>query len=241
MDAPFFGMTSAEVESTDPQQLHMLEVSYEALENAGIPASSTAGSDTSVYVGCFTSDWEAKGGRDPFTGCFYAATGNGSSMLANRVSWFYDMRGPSMTVDTACSSSLYAVHLACQSLRTGESKMAIAGGTNMICDPSYMRDLTGMGFLSPDGRCHSFDHRANGYGRGDGIGAIVLKTLSKALADGDTIRAVIRNSGLGQDGRTPGITMPSPEAQADLIRLVYKNAGLDLDQTAYFEAHGTGK
>ncbi|SMR55841.1 unnamed protein product [Zymoseptoria tritici ST99CH_3D1] len=240
IDAPFFGMTSAEVEGSDPQQLHMLEVSYEALENAGISASSTAGTDTSVFVGCFTRDWEARGGRDPYTGPFYAATGNGMSMLANRVSWFYDMRGPSMTVDTACSSSLYAVHLACQSLRTGESKMAIAGGTNMICDPCYMRDLTGMGFLSPDGRCHSFDHRANGYGRGDGIGAVVLKKLSKALADGDTIRAVVRNSGLGQDGRTPGITMPSPEAQADLIRQVYKAAGLDMDQTAYFEAHGTG-
>lgn len=123
-------MTSSEVEGSDPQQLHMLEVSYEALENAGISAASVAGSDTSVYVGCFTRDWEAKGGRDPYTGAFYAATGNGMSMLSNRLSWFYDARGPSMTVDTACSSSLYAVHLACQSLRTGESKMAIAGGTN---------------------------------------------------------------------------------------------------------------
>ncbi|KXT11738.1 hypothetical protein AC579_5038 [Pseudocercospora musae] len=239
-DAPFFNITASEVEGSDPQHLHMLEVSYEALENAGIPMQSVIGSDTSVYVGCFTRDWEAKGGRDPYTGPFYAATGNGMSMLANRVSWFYDMRGPSMTIDTACSSSLYAVHLACQSLRTGEAKMAIAGGTNIICDPCYMRDLTTMGFLSPDGRCHSFDHRANGYGRGDGIGAVVLKTISQALKDGDTIRAVIRNTGLGQDGRTPGITMPAPEAQADLIRLVYKNAGLTMDQTAYFEAHGTG-
>jgi acyl transferase domain-containing protein len=105
-----------------------------------------------------------------------------------------------MTVDTACSSSLYAVHLACQALRTGESKMAIAGGTNLICDPCYMRDLTTMGFLSPDGRCYSFDHRANGYARGDGIAAIVLKTLKQALKDGDTIRAVIRGSGVNQDG-----------------------------------------
>jgi acyl transferase domain-containing protein len=149
-----------------------------------------------------------------------------------------DLRGPSLVIDTACSSSLYAVHLACQSLRTRESKVAIAGGVNLITDPSYMRDLTTMGFLSPDGRCHSFDHRANGYARGDGIAAMVMKTLDQALKDGDTIRGVIRSSGLGQDGRTPGITVPSAEAQADLIRSVYSKAGLSMDKTGYFEAHG---
>lgn len=239
-DAPFFSMTSLEATGTDPQQRLMLEVAYESLENAGIPIQNVVGSQTSVFVGCFTNDFESVGGRDPFGGPFYAATGYGASMLSNRVSWFFDMRGPSLTVDTACSSSLYAVHLACQSLRAGESKMSLIGGTNLIYDPSYMRDMCGMTFLSPDGICHSFDHRANGYARGDGIGGMVLKTLKQALADGDTIRAVIRNSGLGQDGRTPGITMPSPQAHADLIRSTYAGAGLSLDQTSYFEAHGTG-
>lgn len=145
-----------------------------------------------------------------------------------------------MTIDTACSSSLYAVHLACQSLKLGESKLALVGGTNLIYDCNYMRDMCTMTFFSPDGVCHSFDHRANGYARGDGIGGIVLKTLKQALADGDTVRGVIRNSGLNQDGKTMGITMPSPQAQADLIWTTYAAAGLSLDRTAYFEAHGTG-
>ncbi|CZR50579.1 uncharacterized protein PAC_00453 [Phialocephala subalpina] len=239
-DAPFFSMTALEATGTDPQQRLMLEVAYEALENASIPVHDIAGTKTSVYVGCFTNDFESVGGRDPFGGPFYAATGYGSSMLSNRISWFFDLRGPSLTVDTACSSSLYAVHLACQSLRLGKSKLSIIGGTNLIYDPSYMRDMCGMTFLSPDGICHSFDHKANGYARGDGIGGIILKTLKQALADGDTIRAIIRNSGLGQDGRTPGITMPSPQAHADLIQSTYAAAGLSLDQTSYFEAHGTG-
>lgn len=173
-------------------------------------------------------------------GPFYAATGNGQSMLSNRVSWFFDLHGPSFTIDTACSSSLYAVHLACQSLKLGETKMALVGGTNLIYDLNYMRDMVTMTFFSPDGVCHSFDHRANGYARGEGIGGIVLKTVRQAIADGDTIRAVIRGTGLNQDGKTPGITMPSPQAQADLIRSTYASAGLSLDKTAYFEAHGTG-
>lgn len=163
------------------------------------------------------------------------------SMLSNRVSWFFDLHGPSMTIDTACSSSLHAVHLACQSLKTGESRLALVGGTNLIYDPSYMRDMVTMTFFSPDGICHSFDHRANGYARGDGIGGMALKTLKQALADGDTIRAIIRNSGLNQDGKTPGITMPSPKAQADLIHSTYAGARLSMDQTAYFEAHGRSR
>ncbi|ORX96602.1 hypothetical protein BCR34DRAFT_497625 [Clohesyomyces aquaticus] len=239
-DAPFFSMTANEANGTDGQQRLMLEVAYETLENAGIPMHSVVGSKTGVYVGCFTKDFESIGGRDPFGGPFYAATGNGQSMLSNRLSWFFDLRGPSFTIDTACSSSLYAVHLACQSLRMGETTMAIVGGTNLIYDVTYMRDMVTMTFLSPDGICHSFDHRANGYARGEGVGGICLKTVKRALADGDTIRAVIRGSGLNQDGKTPGITMPSPEAQADLIRSTYASAGLSLDKTAYFEAHGTG-
>ncbi|WPH02495.1 Hypothetical protein R9X50_00536000 [Acrodontium crateriforme] len=239
-DAPFFSMTAHEANGTDPQQRMILEVAYQALENAGIPLPSVAGSRTGVYVGCFTDDWLSVSSRDPYSNPFYAATGNGLSMLSNRLSWFFDLRGPSMTINTACSSSLYAVHLACQSLKLKESKMAIVGGTNMIADPSYMRDMCAMTLLSPDGVCHSFDHRANGYARGDGVAAIILKTVKQAIEDGDTIRAIIRGSGLNQDGKTPGITMPSPQAQADLILSTYEAAGLSLHDTMYFEAHGTG-
>ncbi|KAH6677568.1 putative lovastatin nonaketide synthase [Halenospora varia] len=162
------------------------------------------------------------------------------SMLSNRLSWFFDLRGASMTIDTACSSSLVAMHLAIQGLRNGESKVAIVGGANYILQPELSRGLSALHFISPDGKCHSFDERANGYGRGEGTGVLILKPLSEALKDNDTIRAVIRGSGLNQDGKTPGITMPSRDAQADLIKSTYAAAGLDFDQTAYFEAHGTG-
>lgn len=161
-------------------------------------------------------------------------------MLSNRVSWFFDLRGSSFTLDTACSSSLYALHAACQSLRLGESRQALVTGSNLALYPSMFHSLTNMHFLSPDGICHSFDDRANGYARGEAIGGLLLKPLSAALADGDTIRAVIRGSATNQDGKTPGITMPNPESQADLIRFVYEQAGLKMTDTGYFEAHGTG-
>jgi acyl transferase domain-containing protein len=192
----------------------------------------------------------------PFLQPQYAATGNGIAIMSNRISWFYDLKGPSMTLDTGCSASLVGVHLACQSLRTGEStmastysrceiprlmpKQAIAMGAGLILTPSTMMPMTALNFLSPDGKCFTFDERANGYGRGEGIGAVVLKPLETALKDNDTIRAIIRGSGVNQDGRTPGITMPSKDAQAINIRAVYKAADLGYDQTAYFEAHGTG-
>jgi acyl transferase domain-containing protein len=186
----------------------------------------------------------------------YSATGLGMSMISNRLSWFYDLRGGSVTIDTACSSSLIAMHLGIQSLRTGEAKMvsvqlerkkhlltslqSIVGGANLILQPESMRGLSALRFLSPDGVCHSFDESANGYARGEGFGVLVLKPLKDALRDNDTIRAVIRGSYVNQDGKTPAITVPSSEAQADLINTAYKNAGLDLDGTQYFEAHGTG-
>jgi acyl transferase domain-containing protein len=179
--------------------------------------------------------------RDPLVAAKYASVGVGVAMLANRVSWFYDIRGPSLSLDTACSSSLVAVHLAVQSLHEGESELSIAAGCNLILNlDAGSVPLSNMGFLSTDGVCYSFDHRALGYARGEGTAVLLLKTLSKALADGDTIRAVIRNTGCNQDGRTPGITQPSREAQVSLIRETYRAAGLDLTETGYFEAHGTG-
>ncbi|CAG8395028.1 unnamed protein product [Penicillium salamii] len=239
-DAPFFSMTAQEAAGMDPMQRLMLEVAYESLENAGIPMQSLPGTMTSVYCGCFTGDYGDLANSDIYDAAPYQATGKGKAMLSNRVSWFFDLRGSSFTVDTACSSSLYALHLACQSLRLKESKMAIVGGTNLILTPDMMHSLTAQRFLSPDGVSHSFDARANGYGRGEGIGAIIIKPLRDALADGDTIRAVIRGSGLNQDGRTPGITMPAAAAQADLIRTAYADAGLSLADTGFFQAHGTG-
>ncbi|KAJ6184264.1 hypothetical protein N7519_005565 [Penicillium mononematosum] len=239
-DAPFFSMTAQEAAGMDPMQRLMLEVAYESLENAGIPMQSLPGTMTSVYCGCFTGDYGDLANSDIYDAAPYQATGKGKAMLSNRVSWFFDLRGSSFTVDTACSSSLYALHLACQSLRLKESKMAIVGGTNLILTPDMMHSLTAQRFLSPDGVSHSFDARANGYGRGEGIGAIIVKPLRDALADGDTIRAVIRGSGLNQDGRTPGITMPAAAAQADLIRTAYANAGLSMADTGFFQAHGTG-
>ncbi|KAK5942650.1 Type I Iterative PKS [Knufia obscura] len=239
-DAPFFSITSKEASGMDPMQRLLLEVSYETFENAGVAVDQLIGSKTSVFCGCFTGDYDLLSNHDIFNHAPNAATGTGRAMLSNRVSWFFDLRGASFTVDTACSSSLYALHSACQSLRLGESKQALVTGSNLVLYPSMMHSLTNMHFLSPDGICHSFDDRANGYARGEAIGGLLLKPLKQALADGDTIRAVIRGSGANQDGKTPGITQPSPESQADLIQFTYAEAGLDLKDTSYFEAHGTG-
>ena len=224
----------------DPAQRLLLEVSYEAFENAGVPMKDVAGTMTSVYAGCMTNDYELLSTHDPYDMGHNAASGNGRTMLANRVSWSFDLRGPSMHLDTACSSSLTALHLACQSLRVGESKQALVLGANLILYPNFPSRLTNMHMLSKDGVSHSFDARANGYGRGEGIGAVVVKPLKQAIQDGDCIRAVIRGTGSNTDGKTQGITQPSAEAQADLIRSVYANAGLSPDNTGYFEAHGTG-
>ncbi|KAB5580657.1 putative polyketide synthase [Coniochaeta sp. 2T2.1] len=226
-DASFFSISPNEAKSIDPQQ-------------PGIPMEKVAGSNTSVYVGVFSKDYSEMLGRDPETIPAYTATGNGYSILSNRISYFFDLKGPSMTLDTACSASLSALHLACQSLRTGESKMAIVGGTNMIHSPDLMICMSLLRFLGPEGKCFSFDHRASGYSRGEGVGTVVLKPLHAALRDGDPIRAVIRNSAVNQDGRTQGITLPSRQSQEALIRAAYEGAGLDPAETGYFEAHGTG-
>lgn len=164
-----------------------------------------------------------------------------SSVLANRISHAYDLRGPSITVDTACSAGLSAFHLACQSVLHGESEMSlVAAGNTYLTPESLTIPLDDAGFLSPDGRCYSFDFKANGYARGEGFGAVLVKPLRTALRDDNVIRAVIRATGVNQDGRTPSITQPSSEAQIQLIRGTYATAGLDLTTTDYVEAHGTG-
>ena len=219
----------------------LLEASFHALENAGLSVEHIAGTKTSVYMGTSSRDYETLQSRDPTDSAKYLGTGIGTSLLSNRISWFFDFKAPSLSLDTACSSSLTGVHLACESLRSGESDMAIAGGVNLIIAPdSSFMHLGSMGFLSPDGRCYSFDSKANGYAKGEGVGLVVIKRLDDAIKDGDTIRAVIKASAVNQDGRTPGITQPSQIAQESNIRHCYENANLDADLTHFVEAHGTG-
>ena len=171
----------------------------------------------------------------------YAATGISSAMLANRISWFFNLHGPSMNLDSACSSSLSALHLACQDLLHGASNMSLVGGCNLVFHPDILLTMANMSFLSQDSRCWSFDHKANGYARGDGFGVLVLKRLSNALREGLAIRAVIRATGLNQDGRTNGgITQPSGEAQKALILDTFRRSNLDMKAVRFFEAHGTG-
>ncbi|EDN96866.1 hypothetical protein SS1G_01792 [Sclerotinia sclerotiorum 1980 UF-70] len=239
-DAPFFSISPAEAASMDPQQRLMLEVSYGALENAGIPLDSINGSKTAVFSASFCDDFRIMSLKDPERLSKHAASGNTFSILANRISWAYNLRGPSMHVDTACSSSLVALHLACQSLRSKESSMAIVGGSNIISSVEQLLLLSNLNLVSPDSKSYSFDSRANGYGRGEGCGVIVVKRLSDAIAHGDTIRAVIRATGTNQDGRTSSLTTPCQDAQEALIRDTYESAGLEFHSTTFFEAHGTG-
>ncbi|SPO03748.1 related to polyketide synthase [Cephalotrichum gorgonifer] len=239
-DCSFFDMNPNDATAADPQQRTLMEVSFEALQNAGIKLEAMAGTNTGVYVASFVKDYEQITLQDSDFIPQYAATGNATSLLANRLSYFYNVSGPSMTVDTACSGSLVAVHLAVQGLRTQETSMAIVGGSNLILSPNTMIPMDTMGLLSPDGKCFTFDSRANGYGRGEGAGIVILKRISDAINANDNIRAVIRGSRVNHDGRTPGITMPGKDSQAQNIREVYKMAGLDFNQTGYVECHGTG-
>lgn len=198
------------------------------------------GSRTSVYAASFTDDYSRMLAKDPDRYPRTTIMGTAPSILANRLSWYFDLVGPSVHVDTACSSSLVALDLACQSLRNGDASMALVVGTNMILGPEASVLLSNGDFLSPDGRCYSFDDRANGYARGEAIVSMVVKPIRDAVRDGDMIRAVIRATGSNQDGRTPVISQPSAQRQVDLMRHVYQKAGLDLTPVRYVEAHGTG-
>ncbi|ETS74933.1 hypothetical protein PFICI_13417 [Pestalotiopsis fici W106-1] len=240
-DAGFFSISAAEAASMDPMQRMLLEVSYAALENAGITMHDISGSRTGVYTGSFgIQDHTLQLARDPECSPIHAAVGSGLSMLANRISWFYNLHGPSIGVDSACSSATMAIDIASQALITGSCDMAMVTGCNMAMSPEFYTWLSNMDFLSPDGRCHSFDHRANGYARGEGIGVVILSRLSRALANQYTIRAIIRSTGSNEDGRTPSITYPSRTAQERLITETYSKARLSMKYTRFFEAHGTG-
>lgn len=225
----------------DPQQRLLLEVSWEALERAAIAPHKLAGSPTGVFVGMSANDYaqrtmfEAPNAIDVYT-----ATGNALNAAAGRLSYILGLQGPSMAIDTACSSSLVAVHLACQSLRARECQLAIAGGVNLILSPQVTIAMSKLRALAPDGRCKTFDATADGYGRGEGCGMVVLKGLSQALADGDRILAVIRGSAVNQDGRSSGLTVPNGLAQQQVIRAALANGRVEPAQINYVEAHGTG-
>jgi hybrid polyketide synthase / nonribosomal peptide synthetase ACE1 len=241
-DAQFFGIKPAEAHCIDPQQRLLLETVYESLESAGLPLEDLRGSQTAVYVGLMCGDYADMIVRDPESFPMYLSTGAARSIMSNRISYFFDWHGPSMTIDTACSSSLVAVHEAVQTLRAGRSRVAVAAGSNLCLSPEPYIAESNLQMLSPTGRSRMWDVKADGYARGDGVAAVVLKTLSAALADGDQIECVIRETGVNQDGRTRGITMPSSEAQTQLIRDTYARVGLDPhkaeDRCQYFEAHG---
>lgn len=243
-DAAFFRINNKEANGMDPQQRILLETVYEGLETAGWPLERMQGSSTAVYVGAMTADYSDMQARDPETLHTYAATGVARSMLANRISYYFDLRGPSMTIDTACSSSLHALHLAVQGLRTGDAETAIVAGTALLLDPFMFVAESKLHMLSPDARSRMWDKDANGYARGEGCAALVLKPLRRALEDNDHVECVIRETGVGSDGRTNGITVPSAPAQAQLIRRTYERAGLDpmsaSGRCQYFECHGTG-
>ncbi|CAK7206872.1 hypothetical protein SEUCBS139899_009678 [Sporothrix eucalyptigena] len=239
-DAPFFSISTAEAVSMDPQQRMLLEVVYEALDSAGIPMASLSNSATSVYCGSFVRDYEQPCMRDPDTTPPYSATGNGIAILANRISHAFDFAGTSQTIDTGCSASMIAVHQACKSLLSGESNIGIAAGVGLIFSPNTLVPMANLNILGSDGRCYTFDERANGYGRGEGAGVIVLKRLKDAIASNDTIRAVIRATASNQDGHTQGITLPSQARQVQNMSDIYRKSGLDITRTAYMECHGTG-
>lgn len=239
-DAHFFGISPREAGCMDPQQRLLLEVTWEALENAGLAPKRLAGSQTGVFIGISTDDYSRLQSRDHTIIDSYTGTGTAYSIAANRLSFSFDFRGPSLAVDTACSSSLAAVHLACQSLWHGESSLALAGGVNLILSPELTIAFSQARMMAPDGRCKSFDARANGYVRSEGIGVIVLKLLSDALASGDAIYAVIRGTAVNQDGHSNGLTVPSQAAQEAVLRAACQRAGVAPGDIDYVEAHGTG-
>ncbi|HEV2637464.1 MAG TPA: SDR family NAD(P)-dependent oxidoreductase [Actinocrinis sp.] len=239
-DAGFFGISPREAAAVDPQQRLVLELAWEALEDAGWPAGRLADSRTGVFVGAIWDDYAAlQRGRDAMV-TQHSVAGQQRGVIANRVSHLLGLRGPSLTVDTGQSSSLAAVHLAVASLRRDESALAIAGGVNLALAPASALGMARFGGLSPDGRCHTFDAAANGYVRGEGAGLIVLKRLDAALADGDRVVCVIRGSALNHAGATEVLTTPGRAGQAEVIRRAQQDAGVGADEVQYVELHGTG-
>jgi acyl transferase domain-containing protein len=240
-DTRFFGISPRETAAMDPQQRLMLELAWEALEDAGIIPEEIRGTRAEVFVGAIGDDYarllyqcgKEAISRHTFTGLY-------RGLIANRVSYTFGLRGPSLTVDAAQSSSLVAVHMACESLRNGEATLAIVGGVHLNLIPESAVGASKFGGLSPDGRCYTFDSRANGYVRGEGGGAVILKPLSAALADGDRIYSVILGSAVNNDGASDHLTAPNEPAQEEVLGLAYERAEVDPADVQYVELHGTG-
>ncbi|MFI6514344.1 SDR family NAD(P)-dependent oxidoreductase [Spirillospora sp. NPDC050679] len=239
-DAQFFGITPREAAVMDPQQRLVLEVAWEAFEHAGIGPASLRGSRTGVFVGVSAPEYAAFTASDLASLEAFTATGAALSIIANRLSYLLDLRGPSMIVDTACSSSLVSTHLAVRALRAGEADVALAGGVNVLLSPTVTMTFDLAGGTASDGRCKAFDASADGMVRAEGCGAVVLKRLSDAVRDGDRVLALIRGSGVNSDGRSNGLVAPNSDAQRALLREVYASAGIDTREVDYLEAHGTG-
>lgn len=239
-DAEFFGLSPLEATNMDPQQRIVLEVAWHALENAGIPANTLRGTSTGVFIGSSNNDYGMLVTSDPEEAHPYALTGTASSIIPNRLSYALDLRGPSVSVDTACSSSLVAIHQAVRALRAGEADTALAGGVNILASPFVSTAFGELGVLSPSGAIHAFSADADGFIRGEGAGILVLKRVADALADGDTIHAVIKGSAVNSDGHSNGLTAPNPDAQVDVLQRAYRDAGVDPSTVDYVEAHGTG-
>jgi polyketide synthase 13 len=240
-DAEFFALSKMEADNIDPQQRMALELTWEALEHARIPASSLRGENVGVFIGSSVNDYMFMSVADPSVAHPYAITGNSSAIVANRVSYFYDFRGPSMTIDTACSSSLVAVNEGIKALRAGDADVVLAGGVNALITPLVTLGFDEVGgVLAPDGRIKSFSQDADGYARSEGGGMVVLKRLEDARRDGDDILAVIAGGAVNHDGRSNGMLAPNPDAQAEVLRKAYKDAGIDPKTVDYVEAHGTG-
>ena len=240
-DAAFFNISPREARHIDPQQRILLELAWEALEDARIPPARLEGRPVGVYMGIFLDEyWDLQRYAAPSQVGMHTNTGGTLSIAANRISYFLDLKGPSLAVDTACSSSLTAIHLACRDIQTGTCTTALAGGANLLLTPQTTRGFEQAQMLSPDGRCRAFDQGANGYGRSDGAGIVVLKRLSDAVDDGDEVYAVIHGSAINQDGRSRGLTVPGQSAQEAVIEAAARAGGVSAAQFAFVEAHGTG-
>ena len=239
-DAPAFGMSPREAEQVDPQQRHLLEVTHDALAHAGVKPSSLAGSDTGVYVGASSIDYGTRFIADPSAADVHMMTGNTLSIISNRLSYSLDLHGPSFTVDTACSSSLVALNLAADAIRSGKVDTAIVGGVNLLLSPFSFVGFSRASMLSPTGRCRPFDAAADGYVRAEGVIVLVLRSMAAARKARNRIHAAIVGSGVGQDGRTTGLSLPSAESQRRLLEQVYGDFAVDPADLAFVEAHGTG-
>ncbi|KAI1418633.1 ketoacyl-synt-domain-containing protein [Hypoxylon sp. FL1857] len=240
-DPGFFDMTRKEAETMDPIQRLLLECSYEALENAGIPKESIAGRKVGVFIGGPDNEHRMGNLRDLDDSPMFDPTGSQGAFLAGRISYFFNLTGPTFTVDTACSSSMHALHMAVQSIRAGESEQAIVGASHLITQPDVWVSMAKLRLFADSGKTYAFDHRAkSGYARGEGVGCLILKPLDKALEDRDYVRAVISHTGISHNGRTVGIVAPSAEEQESLLRNVLAQAKIDAEDVGFFEAHGTG-